>query len=61
MIYKDEMNSKSFPNKPLYCIPVPEISQVTMKEALMHPNQRKSQALHFLEIELKESYGMIAS
>lgn len=38
MIYKDEMNSKSFPNKPLYCIPLQEISQISMKEALMHPN-----------------------
>ncbi|CDW90472.1 protozoan cyanobacterial globin family protein [Stylonychia lemnae] len=59
-IYKDELNAKSFPQKPLYAIPLPEISQVNSKEVLLHPNQRKNQALHFLEIELREKYGQIA-
>jgi hypothetical protein len=45
----------------LYAIPLPEIKDVRVKEALMYPHQRKSQALHFLEIELKESYGTIAA
>lgn len=42
MIYKDEINAKSFPNKPLYAIPLPEIKDLRIKEALLYPNQRKS-------------------
>jgi len=37
-IYKDELNAKSFPLKPLYAIPIQEIGDLNIKEAKLHQN-----------------------
>lgn len=55
------MNARGFPLKPLYAIPIEEIKSVSKNEKMIYPNQRKNQALNFLEIELSECYGSIAS
>lgn len=60
MIYKDQTSQKSFPTKPLYCIPIDEIEQVEIGERLLYPNQRKNDAIYSLEIHLKDTYGVIA-
>jgi len=42
LIYKDQVGAKSFPLKPLYAIPLPEIKQIDIKEVNISANPRKS-------------------
>ena len=54
------MHSKSFPYKPLYAIPLPEVKEVHMKEITVQPTARKSLVLHSIEIVLSDKYRLIA-
>jgi hypothetical protein len=39
---------------------VQEIQDIKTNETMIHPSQKKTQALYMLEIELKDQYGNIA-
>lgn len=60
LIYKDQMHSKSFPYRPLYAIPLPEIKSISTNELTLQVNPKKSQTYYSLDIELSDKYAFIA-
>jgi len=46
--------------KPLLALPLEDIKTVELSDFLLHPNQRKKEALYKIEIQLASSYGDIA-
>lgn len=58
------MNSMSFPEKPLQCVPLKEILEVKTSGISPNPNpnlkRQRSPSLFELEIILRDTYGGIA-
>jgi hypothetical protein len=58
------MNSKSFPEKPLQCVPLKEILDIKTAGIQPNPNpnlkRQRSPSLFELEIVLRDTYGAIA-
>jgi len=56
LIYKDKLNSRSFPEKPLLCIPLVEILSVKENEVMM---KGVKNAQYELIINLRDSLSNI--
>lgn len=59
------MNSKTFPEKPLQCVPLAEVMNIKINQIFPEKINKQLKHLHpilyELELTLKEQYGIIAS
>ncbi len=65
LVYKDKLQSRSFPEKTVQCIPINEISKIIMKEIFPPGYTSKMKSMHpthyELEITLKDTQTGIAN